>query len=158
MPAIVTTDLRLNEPRYASLPNIMKAKKKAARHENAGRLRRRYRAALKSSRPSPSRRSAKPASKSNPSPNLRRQAEKRSGSDLMAVLLIAEHNNDELNELTAKAADRRREIGSRRACSGCRPNCDGRRGSRQARRRRQRCCSQIEARQYEHQLAEKWLT
>lgn len=28
MPAVVTTDLRLNEPRYASLPNIMKAKKK----------------------------------------------------------------------------------------------------------------------------------
>ena len=28
IPAVVTTDLRLNEPRYASLPNIMKAKKK----------------------------------------------------------------------------------------------------------------------------------
>jgi electron transfer flavoprotein beta subunit len=28
LPAIVTSDLRLNEPRYASLPNIMKAKKK----------------------------------------------------------------------------------------------------------------------------------
>ena len=28
MPCIVTVDLRLNEPRYASLPNIMKAKKK----------------------------------------------------------------------------------------------------------------------------------
>ena len=28
MPTVVTTDLRLNEPRYASLPNIMKAKKK----------------------------------------------------------------------------------------------------------------------------------
>ncbi|MEO7761049.1 MAG: electron transfer flavoprotein subunit beta/FixA family protein, partial [Casimicrobiaceae bacterium] len=28
LPAIVTTDLRLNEPRYATLPNIMKAKKK----------------------------------------------------------------------------------------------------------------------------------
>jgi electron transfer flavoprotein beta subunit len=28
MPTIVTVDLRLNEPRYASLPNIMKAKKK----------------------------------------------------------------------------------------------------------------------------------
>ncbi|MDX2317789.1 MAG: electron transfer flavoprotein subunit beta/FixA family protein, partial [Hyphomicrobiaceae bacterium] len=27
-PAVITTDLRLNEPRYASLPNIMKAKKK----------------------------------------------------------------------------------------------------------------------------------
>lgn len=29
LPAIITTDLRLNEPRYASLPNIMKAKKKS---------------------------------------------------------------------------------------------------------------------------------
>jgi electron transfer flavoprotein beta subunit len=28
MPLIMTTDLRLNQPRYASLPNIMKAKKK----------------------------------------------------------------------------------------------------------------------------------
>ena len=28
LPSIITTDLRLNEPRYASLPNIMKAKKK----------------------------------------------------------------------------------------------------------------------------------
>ena len=28
LPAVITTDLRLNEPRYASLPNIMKAKKK----------------------------------------------------------------------------------------------------------------------------------
>jgi len=28
MPAVISTDLRLNEPRYASLPNIMKAKKK----------------------------------------------------------------------------------------------------------------------------------
>jgi electron transfer flavoprotein beta subunit len=29
LPAIITTDLRLNEPRYVTLPNIMKAKKKA---------------------------------------------------------------------------------------------------------------------------------
>ena len=28
LPAVISTDLRLNEPRYASLPNIMKAKKK----------------------------------------------------------------------------------------------------------------------------------
>jgi electron transfer flavoprotein beta subunit len=28
LPAVVTTDLRLNEPRYAALPNIMKAKSK----------------------------------------------------------------------------------------------------------------------------------
>jgi len=28
LPAVITTDLRLNQPRYATLPNIMKAKKK----------------------------------------------------------------------------------------------------------------------------------
>ena len=35
LPAIVTTDLRLNEPRYASLPNIMKAKKKPLEEKSA---------------------------------------------------------------------------------------------------------------------------
>ncbi len=35
LPAIITTDLRLNEPRYASLPNIMKAKKKPIVEANA---------------------------------------------------------------------------------------------------------------------------
>ncbi|MGZ8420994.1 MAG: electron transfer flavoprotein subunit beta/FixA family protein [Allosphingosinicella sp.] len=34
LPAIVTTDLRLNEPRYASLPNIMKAKSKPLAQKN----------------------------------------------------------------------------------------------------------------------------
>ena len=38
LPAIVTTDLRLNEPRYASLPNIMKAKKKPLEQINASDL------------------------------------------------------------------------------------------------------------------------
>ena len=37
-PAIVTCDLRLNEPRYASLPNIMKAKKKPIEQLNASDL------------------------------------------------------------------------------------------------------------------------
>jgi electron transfer flavoprotein beta subunit len=37
-PAIVTTDLRLNEPRYASLPNIMKAKKKPLDVKEVGSL------------------------------------------------------------------------------------------------------------------------
>lgn len=36
MPAIITTDLRLNEPRYASLPNIMRAKKKSLDEKTAG--------------------------------------------------------------------------------------------------------------------------
>jgi electron transfer flavoprotein beta subunit len=38
LPAIITTDLRLNEPRYASLPNIMKAKKKPIDEKTAGDL------------------------------------------------------------------------------------------------------------------------
>jgi electron transfer flavoprotein beta subunit len=38
MPAIVTVDLRLNEPRYASLPNIMKAKKKPMDEKSAADL------------------------------------------------------------------------------------------------------------------------
>lgn len=38
LPAVVTTDLRLNEPRYASLPNIMKAKKKPLDITNAAEL------------------------------------------------------------------------------------------------------------------------
>ena len=37
MPAVVSVDLRLNEPRYASLPNIMKAKKKPHRQHDARR-------------------------------------------------------------------------------------------------------------------------
>ena len=38
LPAVVTTDLRLNEPRYASLPNIMKAKKKPIDETSPGEL------------------------------------------------------------------------------------------------------------------------
>jgi electron transfer flavoprotein beta subunit len=38
LPAVVTTDLRLNEPRYASLPNIMKAKKKELAVKELGSL------------------------------------------------------------------------------------------------------------------------
>ncbi len=38
MPAVVTVDLRLNEPRYASLPNIMKAKKKPLDSKSANDL------------------------------------------------------------------------------------------------------------------------
>jgi electron transfer flavoprotein beta subunit len=38
LPAVMTTDLRLNEPRYASLPNIMKAKKKPIDEKSAAEL------------------------------------------------------------------------------------------------------------------------
>ena len=40
LPAVITVDLRLNEPRYASLPNIMKAKEKATRSNQPRRPRR----------------------------------------------------------------------------------------------------------------------
>jgi electron transfer flavoprotein beta subunit len=36
LPMVITTDLRLNEPRYASLPNIMKAKKKKLEKKTVG--------------------------------------------------------------------------------------------------------------------------
>ena len=38
LPMVITTDLRLNEPRYASLPNIMKAKKKPLEKKTLGDL------------------------------------------------------------------------------------------------------------------------
>jgi electron transfer flavoprotein beta subunit len=38
MPAVISADLRLNEPRYATLPNIMKAKKKPLDEKSAADL------------------------------------------------------------------------------------------------------------------------
>src|SRR2546426_1290843 len=59
MPAIVTTDLRLNEPRYVTLPNIMKAKKKPMEVVKASDLGVDVKAHLKTLKVSePSRRSA----------------------------------------------------------------------------------------------------
>ena len=43
LPAVVTTDLRLNQPRYVKLPEILKAKTQAARRAAARRARRRRR-------------------------------------------------------------------------------------------------------------------
>ena len=70
LPAIVTTDLRLNEPRYASLPNIMKAKKKPIDDEDArGRFRRRPDAAAEGAQDGGAGRAARPASRSAPWPS-----------------------------------------------------------------------------------------
>ena len=72
LPAVVTTDLRLNEPRYASLPNIMKARKKADREITPADLGRRHRAAPDQRCRSTSRRSARPASRWRMSPTWSR--------------------------------------------------------------------------------------
>ena len=65
LPAIVTTDLRLNEPRYASLPNIMKAKKKPIEEKTPADLGVDVDAAAEGAEDRASRRSARPASRSS---------------------------------------------------------------------------------------------
>ncbi len=68
LPAVVTSDLRLNEPRYASLPNIMKAKKKPIPRRPPPITAWTSRHGSKCSRP-PSRRAARPASRWARSPS-----------------------------------------------------------------------------------------
>ena len=115
-PAIVTTDLRLNEPRYASLPNIMKAKKKPIEEKTPDAYRRRRHAAPRSSE---DRRAVRP--------QVRRQGRlvaelvdklKRSGGHLMATLLLAEHDNKSLKDATSKALTAAQAAGRRRPRAG----------------------------------------
>ena len=112
LPAVVTVDLRLNEPRYASLPNIMKAKKKpidVLKPEELGvdvAPRLQY---LKFEEP------AKRAGRRQGRLGRRagRQAEERGGGALMAVLVLAQHDNADARRrrrctrVTAAAAARR---------------------------------------------------
>ena len=100
LPAIVTTDLRLNEPRYASLPNIMKARKKPIAEKTVADY---------GVDPAPAPQSAGGA-RTRKAPlgregglgrGARRQTA-RAGRDLMACLVLAEHNNQALDEATAK--------------------------------------------------------
>ena len=79
LPAVVTTDLRLNEPRYASLPNIMKAKKKVIEEKTPAELRRRYRAAPQDFEHRRAARSARRAPNSPPPPNLSRGSRTKPG-------------------------------------------------------------------------------
>ena len=79
LPAVVTTDLRLNEPRYASLPNIMKAKKKPLDETAPDDLGVDVDAAAQGAQDRPSRPGARPVSKwlgRRPG----REAQERSGS------------------------------------------------------------------------------
>ncbi len=120
LPAVMTTDLRLNEPRYASLPNIMKAKKKPIDEKTPAdygvdvtpRLK-----VLKVTEP-PKRQAGV---KVKTVARTARQAQERSGSDLMASLVIAEHDNK-----TSEGRHRQDRHGGSagfhaRACAGGRP-------------------------------------
>ena len=131
MPLIMTTDLRLNQPRYASLPNIMKAKKKPLEEKTpadygvdvAPRLK-----VVTTAEPP----QAAGGSEGEIGRRTRRQAQERSGSDLtMAVLLIAEHDNAHAEGRHPQGADRGGEARRRRACAGRRQQCRSR-GRRQA--------------------------
>ena len=110
LPAIVTTDLRLNEPRYASLPNIMKAKKKPLDETVARGARRRRRAAAQGAEDGRAA-GAQGRRQGRLGGRARRQAQERSRRDLrrregsidMTTLLIAEHDNAGLKDVTAKA-------------------------------------------------------
>ncbi len=103
-PAIVTTDLRLNEPRYASLPNIMKAKKKPIADKSAGRLRRRSHAASRSAQDVGT---ARPQGRRQGQGRRRTgvEAQDRSRGDLMTTLLIAEHDTRHPEGLHQQGAD-----------------------------------------------------
>ena len=109
LPAVITTDLRLNEPRYASLPNIMKAKKKpiatttpeALGVDVTPRL-----TVLKVEEP-PKRQGG---AQSRLGHRTCRQAEDRGAGDLMAALVVAEHDNTALKPATLNAVAAAKEI------------------------------------------------
>ncbi len=137
LPAIVTTDLRLNEPRYASLPNIMKAKKKPIDEKTAADY-------GVDTAPAPEGgqddRAAGPQGRRQGRirRRTRQQAEERSGSDLMATLLARRPRQRVAEATHRQGADRRQRARRRRARAGRRLRLPGRgRGRRQARGRAQ---------------------
>ena len=102
LPAIITTDLRLNEPRYASLPNIMKAKKKPLETVTPEHLSVSVQSHVTQIgvAPPPERAAG---IKVEDVVTAGRQTEKRSEGDLMKTLVIAEHDNASLKAATLNA-------------------------------------------------------
>ena len=109
-PAIVTTDLRLNEPRYASLPNIMKAKKKPIEDKTPDAYGVDVCAAHRSDE---DHRAAGPQVRRQGEDRRRagRQAQERGGGHLMTTLLVAEHDNKSLKDATNKALTAAKALG-----------------------------------------------
>ncbi len=110
LPAIVTVDLRLNEPRYASLPNIMKAKKKPLEEKTPAD----YGVDATPAAQGAEDRGAGDAQGGRPcrlGRRTRREAQDRSGSPLMAVLILAKHDNAVLNDATAKTVTAAKAMG-----------------------------------------------
>ena len=139
LPAVITADLRLNEPRYASLPNIMKAKKKTIDIKTPDDFGGSGRAAL----------DGRQGDRTGQTHGRRqggigdrpgRKIEERSGSDLMAVLVVADHDNASLKDNTHKTVT---------AALALSPDVDvlvagsGVAGAWRPRRRRSRACARF---------------
>ena len=101
LPAVITVDLRLNEPRYVKLPDIMKAKKKPldvtsldALGVSAGQLHQ-----DREDRPAP----AAPERRHGEGCGGTRRRTQEEGFDLMhKILIVGEHDGKTLNPATAK--------------------------------------------------------
>ncbi len=108
-PAIVTTDLRLNEPRYASLPNIMKAKKKPIEEKAPADygVDAKPRLELVKTVEPPSRKSGVKVA----SPGRTGCQAQGRRSDRMTTLLLAEHDNKSLKDSTNKALTAAKALG-----------------------------------------------
>ena len=153
LPAVVTTDLRLNEPRYPSLPNIMKAKKKPLEVKKPADYGVDVAPRLKVREDG---RAAGPQGRHQGGQRGRagRQAE-RGGGAVMNVLLVAEHDNKALVAGSRQGHERRQGDRAGRACAGGR----GRLRSRSPRPPPSstawpRCCLPMR-RNSAHQLAEE---
>ena len=100
-PAIVTTDLRLNEPRYAVAAEHHEGEEEADRRQERGRLRRRSHAASRSAQDHGT---ARPQGRRQGQGRRRADLETqdRSRGSLMTTLLIAEHDNASIKDATNK--------------------------------------------------------
>ena len=136
MPAIITTDLRLNEPRYASLPNIMKAKKKPI-EEKAGCLRRRCRTAAASAEDGRAveaqiRREGRVGGRTG------QQAQRRGGGSLRCPRFSSPSTTIKRSRFHEQSRDRRKSNGRRSRRAGRRQGVQGcSRCGGQARRRKE---------------------
>ena len=111
LPAIVTTDLRLNEPRYASLPNIMKARKKPIENVKPADLGVDPAPRLKTIKVSePPRRQA--GVKVGSVAELVAEAANRSQGDLpMPSLVLLDHENGKIKQPSRSAVAAARKLG-----------------------------------------------
>ena len=101
LPAVITTDLRLNEPRYVKLPDIMKAKKKPFETLTPRLSRRRAAAAAEAG----ALRAAAAAPEGHQGEGRRRAgrcAEEEGAAVSARILIVAEHDGGRLNQSTAR--------------------------------------------------------